>query len=125
MTKHIDSIMAVQNEIAHITCAEAVDYRGRSDVLFVDVRNKEAFLAGHIPNALHCDRGILEFLVADGSPMQIEVFKQQTFAHCIVYCNGGKQSILATKTLQDMGIQCVKNLRGGYTEWISMQDDNA
>ena len=36
----------------------------------------------------------------------------------IVYCGGGGQGALATKTLQDMGFQDVSNLEGGSSAWI-------
>lgn len=123
MIKHINEVMAVSDQIKHTSCSEAKSIDPQ-DTLFIDVRSKEAFTAGHIPNAIHCERGLLEFLVADGSPIQLNIFNQQSHQHCIVYCNGGRQSVLAAKTLQDLGVRGVKNLLGGYAEWVATESKN-
>ena len=115
--KHIDEVMQVQDQIDHISCYDARLMANRDDTLFVDVRERSAFESGHITGSVHCDRGLLEFYVADGSPMQLESFKGLPYKNYIVYCNGGKQSILAAKTLQDLGVRQVKNLIGGYAAW--------
>ena len=117
--KHIDQVMQVQDQVVNVSCHEARLLIERDDVLFIDVRDKESFSQGHIVGSVHCDRGMLEFYVADGSPMQMEVFKNQPYTRYIVYCNGGRQSILAAFTLQDMGITGVKNLVGGYKSWLA------
>ncbi|MEC8882659.1 MAG: rhodanese-like domain-containing protein [Pseudomonadota bacterium] len=115
--KHIDVVMQVQDQVENISCYDARLLMNKEDVLFVDVRNKEGFLQGHITGAVHCERGMLEFLVADGSPMQLEVFKGQPYSQYIIYCNGGRQSVLAAYTLQNLGVSGVKNLVGGYQAW--------
>ena len=115
--KHIDEVMQVQDQIEHIACYDARKLVDRDDVLFVDVRDQSSFDQGHITGAVHCARGLLEFYIANGSPMQLEVFKGLPYRQYVVYCNGGKQSILAAKTLQDLGVVQVKNLIGGYTAW--------
>lgn len=115
--KHIDEVMQVQDQIQHISCYDARALADRDDVLFVDVRNLNHFQTGHITGAVHCERGMLEFLAADGSAMQLEVFKGQPYSQYIVYCNGGRQSVLASHTLQSLGLQGVKNLIGGYQAW--------
>ena len=122
MLKHIDSVMQVQEQVVHLSCYEARQYLHRDDVLFVDVREHEQFNAGHIMGAVHCPRGLLEFMVAEGSPMQLEVFRGLPYKCYIVYCNGGRQSILAAKTLQDLGVPDVKNLIGGFHEWETATD---
>ena len=115
--KHLDEVMQVQDQVENISCYDARLLMNKDNVLFVDVRNEAGFLQGHIMGAVHCDRGMLEFLVADGSPMQLEVFKGQPYSQYIVYCNGGRQSILAAYTLQSLGVSGVKNLVGGYQAW--------
>lgn len=124
MIKHIDEVMQVQDQVENISCFDAKKMVDRDDVLFVDVRGKDQFLSGHITGSVNCDRGLLEFYVADGSPMQLEVFIGLPYRLYIVYCNGGKQSILAAKTLQDLGVAQVKNLVGGYSAWQEEIDNN-
>lgn len=124
MVKHIDEVMQVQDQVENISCFDAKKMMHRDDVIFVDVRGKEHFLSGHITGSVHCERGLLEFYVADGSPMQLEVFTGLPYRVHIVYCNGGKQSILAAKTLQDLGVTQVKNLVGGYSAWQEEFDNS-
>ena len=121
MLKHIDAVMQVQSQVEHLACDKAYQLRQRDDVLFVDVRDQDQYNAGHILGAVHCPRGLLEFLVAEGSPMQLEVFRGLPYKHYIVYCNAGRQSILAAKTLQDLGVPNVQNLSGGFQAWQNVQ----
>ena len=117
--KHIDAVMQVQDQIEHISSFDARKRAEHDDVVFIDVRDRSDFEQGHITGATHCPRGYLEFHVAEGSPMQLEAFKGLPYSTYIVYCNGGRQSILAAKTLQDLGVPGVKNLIGGYQAWQS------
>ena len=34
------------------------------------------------------------------------------------YCGAGGQSTLSTKTMKEMGVKNVKNMSGGYKEWL-------
>jgi len=38
------------------------------NVIILDVRDKEEYEKGHIPEAIHISRGLLEFMVADKIP---------------------------------------------------------
>ena len=117
--KHIDAVMQVQDQVENISPFDAKQLLSRDDVAFIDVRDRSDFDHGHITGACHCPRGYLEFYVAEGSPMQLEVFKGLPYHTYIVYCNGGRQSILASKTLQELGVSGVKNLLGGFQAWQS------
>ena len=46
------------------------------NVQFIDVRDKESFEKGTIGNAIHLDRGLLEFYLAEGSPLENDFFKK-------------------------------------------------
>ena len=59
----------------------------------------------------------MEFCLAEGSPLQADAFKNAPDKEFVVLCNLGRQSRLATETMQDMGVKNVKNLGDGYTEW--------
>lgn len=120
MVMSMHELMKVQEVIQHISCPEAKALVDRDDVLFVDVRSDSSFGAGHITGAAHCERGVLEFLVAEDSPMQMEVFQGLPYRQYIVYCERGSQSALACKTLRDMGVSNVYNLMGGYEAWNTL-----
>ena len=87
-----------------------------AEVQFVDIRDvRELEREGMIPGALHAPRGMLEFWVDPESPYHKDVFAS---GHKFVfYCASGWRSALATKTLQDMGLEPVAHLAGGFSAW--------
>jgi rhodanese-related sulfurtransferase len=95
---------------------EARDLHGREDVQFIDIRDvRELERDGVIPGAFHAPRGMLEFWACRESPYHKKVFDQDK--HLVLFCAAGWRSALATKTLQDMGVDKVAHIDGGYTAW--------
>ena len=67
--KKFEDLMKVSNEIENISVEDAkkkID--GIPNVQFIDVRDKSSFEKGTIGNAIHLERGLLEFFLAAGSP---------------------------------------------------------
>ena len=95
--------MSVKNEIENISASEAKEKLNDPNVQFIDVRDKESFTKGTIGNAIHMDRAFLEFYLAEGSPLENEIFKNNPDKEYVVFCGVGGQGTLATKTMQDMG----------------------
>ena len=86
------------------------------DTLFVDIRDvRELNREGRIPGALHAPRGMLEFWIDPESPYHKEVFASGK--KLIFFCAGGLRSALATKTAQDMGLDNVAHIEGGFGAW--------
>ena len=81
----------------------------RNDFVVLDVREKDAFDAGHIPTARHVPRGQLELRVN-------EVFPDPT-QRIVAYCEFGKVSTLAADTLRQMGFAHVAALDGCMKTW--------
>jgi len=81
-----------------------------SDILLIDVREKEAFDVAHIPSAIHIPRGQLELRVNDllADPTQ----------RILVYCEFGKISTLAAATLKEMGFSRTVALDLGVRHWL-------
>ncbi len=77
--------------------------------LVVDVREREEFVQGHIPGAVFIPRGYLE--------LQIEQHLPQRDRPLVVYCAGGVRSLLAARSLIEMGYTNVLSLTGGYNGW--------
>ena len=89
------------------------------NLTIIDVQSKEAVEeSGMIPNAIHANRGFLEFYIDQRSDNPFKKIDVMPGDKIIVYCGGGGQGALATKTLQDMGFQDVSNLEGGSSAWI-------
>jgi rhodanese-related sulfurtransferase len=78
--------------------------------LVIDVREKEEFLRGHIPNAIQLARGTLE--------LEIEQRAPDLATEIVLYCGAGNRSALSADALQQMGYNNVKSLRGGLQAWV-------
>ncbi len=86
------------------------------DVVFVDVRETvELRETGAIAGAVHAPRGFLEFIADPEGPMHLPDLASGKLL--ILYCGSGGRSALATKTLQDMGIEKVCHIAGGFGAW--------
>jgi rhodanese-related sulfurtransferase len=102
--------------IETLAVEEAKGYFGYPGTVFVDIRDvRELDREGMIPGALHAPRGMLEFWVDPESPYYKEIFGSGK--RFILYCAAGWRSALATATLQDMGLDPVCHIDGGFTAW--------
>ena len=115
--KKFDELMNISNEITNISVDEAREKLNDPNVQFIDVRDKKSFETETIGNAVNLERGLLEFYLADGSPLENDMFKNNPEKEYVVFCGLGGQSILASKTMQDMGLKNVKNMTGGMIAW--------
>lgn len=89
---------------------------GRDDVVFVDLRDRrELERDGRIPGAFHCPRGMLEFWIDPDSPYHKTIFAEPK--KFIFYCASGWRSALATRAAQEMGLEPVCHIEGGYLGW--------
>ena len=75
----------------------------------VDVREESEWAAGHLPNAQHMGRGIIE--------RDIETKVPDRDAEIILYCGGGFRSALSADNLQKMGYTNVISMDGGVRGW--------
>lgn len=86
------------------------------NVQLVDIRDvRELEREGTIPGAFHAPRGMIEFWVDPASPYFKPVFG--TPKEFIFFCAGGLRSALTTKTVQDMGLESVAHIEGGFSAW--------
>ena len=109
----------VEDAMAAITTFsidQARDLHGREDVQFIDIRDvRELEREGVIPGAFHAPRGMLEFWADPSSEYHKPVFNQGK--QLVLFCAAGWRSALATQTLQDMGVEKVAHVAGGFTAW--------
>ena len=103
-------------EIRAVLPSEAVEMSKSDDVVLVDIRDiRELDRMGRIDGAIHAPRGMLEFWVDPESPYHKEVFSSgKTF---VFFCAAGWRSALATKAVQDMGLEPVMHIAGGFAAW--------
>jgi rhodanese-related sulfurtransferase len=105
-----------KSRIKTLSLEETKARLGKDDVVFVDLRDiRELEREGMIPGAFHCPRGMLEFWIDPDSPYHKDVFASgKSF---IFYCNGAWRSALATDVAQQMGLEPVYEMAGGFAEW--------
>ena len=90
------------------------------EAVLVDVRETiERETDGQIPGSVHAPRGLLEFHADPESPIHNDVLHPER--RLVLYCGSGGRSVLAAKTLQDMGFADVASLAGGYAAWRKTQ----
>ncbi|MBU3077612.1 MBL fold metallo-hydrolase [Sphingomonas quercus] len=79
------------------------------DLVVLDLREKEAFAAGHISGARHLPRGQLELRVNSELP--------DPTVRIVTCCEFGKISTLAAATLRELGYLRATALDGGIAAW--------
>jgi rhodanese-related sulfurtransferase len=82
---------------------------GVDDLVVLDVRERDAYEAAHIPTAKHLPRGQLELKVNEALP--------DPTVRIVTYCEFGKISTLAAATLRRMGFTRAIALDGGMKAW--------
>lgn len=117
ITQGYKRLMAkAEAEVASVTATEALELARNPEVVIVDIRDiRELERDGRIPGSFHAPRGMLEFWVDPESPYHKPIFAEdKTF---IIHCASGWRSLLASATLQSMGLKPVRNLKGGFAAW--------
>ena len=109
----------VDEAMAQVTTYSVAEAKAKLDdpnVQFVDVRDvRELEREGIIPGAFPAPRGMIEFWVDPDSPYFKPVFGEQK--EFIFFCAAGWRSALTTKTVQDMGMEKVAHIDGGFKAW--------
>ncbi len=95
----------LKKEITEIRASEVPDH----GAIVIDVRTDEEWAQGHIPEAIHIDRGYLELTVESLVPDKSK--------RVICYCAGGVRSLFAAKSLKTLGYTEVTSLIGGFNGW--------
>lgn len=103
-------IAEAAERIAFMSIDEVARHGGDAGGLIVlDVREREAYLQGHLPGALHIARGQLE--------LKVDALLPDPTRRVVVYCELGKISTLATARLRSMGFARAVALDGGFKQW--------
>src|ERR1041384_599876 len=106
MPTYRELLRQVKSEIAEIDARGAQQLEG---AVVVDVRERDEWVEGHIPGAVHVPRGNLESRIEQAIPNRSRPL--------LLYCAVGARSAFAAKTLEELGYENVVHLAGGFTEW--------
>ena len=103
-------------EIETVKAPDAVKLKDDPDVVLVDLRDiRELQRDGRVPGAFHAPRGMLEFWVDPESPYYKEIFGSGK--KFVFFCAGGMRSALAAQAVQNMGLEPVCHIEGGFRAW--------
>ncbi|HUK30543.1 MAG TPA: rhodanese-like domain-containing protein [Candidatus Acidoferrum sp.] len=113
--KHSEGFLRLVNEArSRIRETNVADVKKRMDAgekfVLVDVREESEWARGHLPNAAHIGRGILE--------RDVEMRFPDKGAEIVLYCGGGFRSALSADNLQKMGYSNVSSMDGGWRGWV-------
>ncbi|MFW5426370.1 MAG: rhodanese-like domain-containing protein [Methylophagaceae bacterium] len=111
----MDLVQAAKAEITEITVQQANEMLAAGSIP-MDVRELLEYETGHIPNARHISRGMLEFMIGNHPDFQ------DKSTSIVVYCKGGGRSALAAATLQQLGFSNVHSMLGGFDTWSEGTD---
>jgi rhodanese-related sulfurtransferase len=112
--KHSEGFLNIVNDaksrIRETNVTEVSGRMERGDQFYlVDTREDREWNEGHIPNAIHIGKGVIE--------RDIETKIPDKNAEIILYCGGGFRSALSADNMQKMGYKNVVSMDGGYRGW--------
>lgn len=112
--QHAPGFLAIVNDarrrIRECSIQDVVNWQNAGERFhLVDVREESEWAKGHLPQARHLGKGIIE--------RDIEAQIPDTGAKIVLYCGGGYRSALAADNLQKMGYTNVISMDGGYRGW--------
>ena len=114
MAKHsprfLQLVEGAKSRIRELTVGDVKAKLDRGEQFsLVDVREDHEWAAGHLPQAVHLGKGILE--------RDAEAKLPNPDAEIVLYCGGGFRSALAAEALQRMGYTNVWSMDGGFRAW--------
>ena len=109
LTRYQKLVAEAKKHITEISPQDAAARLNSGDAIIVDVRDKDEWDEGHIPDATHMSRGTIEFDIEEKVP--------DPNAMIICHCGGGGRSALAAENLQKMGYKNVHSMAGGFKAW--------
>lgn len=105
-----------ERAVRALSPAELAGMIERGEAVVIDVREgAERSQHGSIPGSVPAPRGQLEFFADPECPLHKPEFATDKLL--VTHCASGGRSVLAAKTLLDMGFTRVAHLAGGFKAW--------
>jgi len=104
-----DLVAEANEHVTNIPVSLAKELFDEGGYIFLDIRTAKEYKMGHIPDAIHIERGLLEFKINNQVP--------DKNAQIVVYCKVGERGSLAAHTMARMGYKNVINIEDGWVAW--------
>ncbi|HUO05181.1 MAG TPA: molybdopterin-synthase adenylyltransferase MoeB [Candidatus Binataceae bacterium] len=98
-----------RSAIKQIDIDEARKMLEKPGTVLVDVRESDETRQGYIPQSIGIPRGFLELRIEEKVP--------DHKTPVILQCASGTRSLLAARTLREMGYENIYNMTGGFNAW--------
>jgi len=113
--RHSEGFLRLVNEArARIRETTVAEIKRRLDagekLILIDTREESEWARGHLPDAVHVSKGIIE--------RDVEVRFPDKNVELVLYCGGGFRSALSAENLQKMGYKSVVSMDGGWRGWL-------
>jgi sulfur-carrier protein adenylyltransferase/sulfurtransferase len=110
MPTYRELLQQVKSEIDELDTTQARELLdGSEPPLFIDVRERDEWVEGFLPGAVHIPRGSLESRIEQVAPDRSKPI--------VLYCASGSRSAFGAKALHELGYERVSSLAGGFTDW--------
>mgnify|MGYP001552775755 CR=1 FL=1 len=111
-----DMVAEAKTRIESLSPEDAHARAEAGEALLVDIRDpRELARDGRVPGAFHAPRGMLEFWIDPESPYHKPPLA--TDKTLILFCASAWRSSLSVRQLQDMGVENIAEIEGGFTAW--------
>ncbi len=108
--RFLEIVNEAKSRVAECTVDDVQRMRNEQEKFtLVDVREESEFANGHLPNAVHLGKGVIE--------RDVEKIVSDTDEKIVLYCGGGFRSALAADALMRMGYTNVISMDGGWSGW--------
>ncbi|HZK79124.1 MAG TPA: rhodanese-like domain-containing protein [Gemmatimonadaceae bacterium] len=108
-----DLINEAKARIREVTPQEVMT-DANPNLVLLDVRERNEWNLGHLPNAIHIPRGSMETKIEALIPRD---------KHVVIYCQSGNRSAFAADTLHQMGYTDVASMSRGIVGWVDEGGD--
>ena len=99
-----------RRQVPEVTVADVQAKLAKGEpVTVLDVRETSEYRDGHLAEAISLPRGFLELRVEETVP--------DRSTPIVAYCAGGVRSLIAARTLREMGYDNVTSMAGGFAAW--------
>ena len=116
MAKTLADYLTEARSVVREVPPEAVDSLVEQGYKLLDVREPDEYRAEHPVGAINVSRGFLEVKADETHPKREPALQDRTQKWAVI-CAGGVRSLMAAKTLAEMGFNDPVSVHGGFAGW--------